>query len=186
MTEDITVVDGEKLRIEQRNTRLKNWALLLGGIAAVATAATSMLSSLGVDDLIARRHSEQNAQAKEAYDTLVESNKKLRKALHVAFRRIKDLENDVAELKQDYKLSWMVRMTTVAGTPAPAKPPAAPVISSDVNALLAAPPPDPVPKSGSLFGIFDTTESPDEGVEILEEAAPPKWEQVQKRAQEAP
>jgi len=186
VTEDGTRVNGEKLKPPTRSEKLKSWATLIGAIAALAGASTAMLSSLGVDKLIARRHGEQSKQTKEAYQVLVDSNTKLREALRKAFERIRSLEKDVGRLEEDYRTSMWMRMAAGTARP-PAPPPApdiAPPITDDVESLLA----DPKPvskKSSGLFGMFGAGgEESDEGLELLEEAAPPKWEQVQEQAQE--
>lgn len=191
MTEHGSEAD-EAARIEQRNARLKNWALILGSIAALTASGTSLVSSLGLDKLVARRNGQQTAQTKEAYDTLVTANWRLREALRVAFSRIKSLEEDMSEVKEDYRMSMWMKMAAAAGAPSPPPPapvapaPApAPTITSDVMSLLNAGPPDPVSKtSKGLFGVFDFGGAPDVGVELLDGSAPPKWEQVQRQAQE--
>ncbi len=132
MTEHGPEVD-EKNRIELRNARLKNWALVIGATATLVAAGTSLFSSLGIDKLIARRSGQQTAQTKGAYDALVASNSKLRGALGIAFRRIQALEADVKEVKDDHRMTMWMKMAAAAGRTPPMPPPlaSAPPATSD-------------------------------------------------------
>ncbi len=188
---DDTTVNGETLdKPPTRAARLKSWATLLGAIAAVIIAATSMFGSLGVDKLVARLGGQQTAQAKQDYDQMATANANLRAALRIAFERIGNMEDDIGEIKQDYRMSMWSRMTTgrrASAEPAiPPPPPVAAPTTSDVESLLDAAPPTKV-KSKSTPGILDILglgKKHDRGMDLLDEAKPPKWEQVQEQYQD--
>jgi len=175
MTEDGTKVNGEKLRLEQRNTKLKNIALVIGATATLVAAGTSLFSSLGLDSLIASKHTAQTETSKNAYDAMKTSNTKLREALRHAFERIRALESQVRDLKQDHKITWMMRMAAATHTPVPLPPPepeVAPPVTSDVEALLGD-----VKPGWTLSSLLGKPK--DEGLEMLEDAKPLAWDQVQ-------
>ena len=169
----------EKTRVALRNARLKNVALVIGSIAALTASGTSMCSSLGLDKLIANKHADQTETSKKSYKALSDSNIKLRDALLHAFERIRSLESRVRDIKEDNRVTMWMRLSAHRGTTAvPAMPPppspepeAAPPMTSDPEALFGA--------SGP--GILSTLlgKPKDAGLKMLEDSAPPEWEQVQ-------
>jgi len=158
---------------EGRAERLKNWALILGSIAAVVASSTSLFSSLGIDKLIARKHTAQTETARKSYETLAASNAKLRRALRIVFERIRSLESQVVDLKENQRLSMWAKLAAVSGPPPPAPDPV-PMRTSDPAALLG-----PKAPGWSLSTILGKTKH--EGLDLLEDSEPPEWDQVQRQ-----
>jgi len=166
--------NGEASTTERRNARLKNWGLLLGGIAAVATAVTSMFNSLGVDNLINNKHAAQTEANRKSYEALKAANEKLLEALRIAFERIRSLEDKVSDLKENERYLLWMRLTSTKAAPRSAEPPdVSPMRTSDPEALLGD-------EGGILSRIMGKPK--DRGLELLNKADPPEWSQVQKVA----
>lgn len=164
----------EKARIEQRNMRLKNIALIIGSIAALTASGTSLFSSLGFDKLIARKHTAQTESSKKSYQALVDSNGKLRGALRIAFERIRTLEGQVRDLKENQRLSLWAKLAATTSKPPPPAPDPVPVRTSDPMSLFSD------PETGGLLSNLLGTPN-DEGLEMLEDSKPLEWEQVQRQ-----
>jgi hypothetical protein len=103
MTDDGTRVNGEGLAAERRNTRLKNWALVLGGVAAVVTGAVSLLNSLGVDQLVALKAKEGSAETKAAYMELKRTVETQKAVIAALVDEVEDLKEDLEDLEDDVR-----------------------------------------------------------------------------------